>query len=149
MYLATSKDGGKTFSKAEKLGQVTWKLDACPMDGGSLAVAPNGSVFTTWRRDGEIYTTSPKEPAGKLVGQGKQPWTAATAQGDYVVWLADRTSELMLLEPGARKPVPLAAKAADPVIIASPKREGAIVVVWESRESGHSAIKCLLIGKDK
>jgi len=42
LYLSTSRDG-RTFSAAQKLSTGTWKLNACPMDGGSLAYAPAGN----------------------------------------------------------------------------------------------------------
>ena len=38
MYVARSTDGGRTFPPAAKVGAGTWKLEACPMDGGALAV---------------------------------------------------------------------------------------------------------------
>ena len=46
MYVATSKDDGKTFVPAKKVGQGSWKLNACPMDGGMLAAGPKGSLVT-------------------------------------------------------------------------------------------------------
>jgi hypothetical protein len=62
MYLASSSDGGATFGKAAKLGKGTWPLDACPMDGGYLAVSPKGDIFTAWRRDNEVFLTSASGP---------------------------------------------------------------------------------------
>jgi hypothetical protein len=54
MYVATSSDGGKSFGKASKLGSGTWPLNACPMDGGSIAAL--GEQFTTvWRREKSVY----------------------------------------------------------------------------------------------
>ena len=40
MYLSASRDG-VTFPAPEKLGNGTWRIDACPMDGGGLAVSPS------------------------------------------------------------------------------------------------------------
>jgi Neuraminidase (sialidase) len=37
MYIARSPDGTR-FSQAEKIGTQSWPLNACPMDGGGLAV---------------------------------------------------------------------------------------------------------------
>ena len=48
MYMTSSTDGGATFSAGVKLGSGTWPLDACPMDGGYLAVSSNGVVFTAY-----------------------------------------------------------------------------------------------------
>ena len=75
MYLATSKDGGKTFAAA-KLGEGTWKLNACPMDGGGLVMGPAGPM-TVWRRDGKIHATD-------VIGDGKDPAMAVGPDGKAV-----------------------------------------------------------------
>ena len=89
MWVATSRDSGKSFS-AKKVGEGTWVLNACPMDGGGLAVKANGDIVTSWRREQKIYWTdgaSFKAPdwAGKdsalaLDGSGKPviAWTEGT-----------------------------------------------------------------------
>lgn len=56
MWVATSRDGGKSFA-AKKVGEGTWVLNACPMDGGGLAVKPDGEIVTSWRRERMIYWT--------------------------------------------------------------------------------------------
>src|SRR4051812_5217800 len=40
LYLIQSHDGGQSFGEEKKLGEGNWKLNACPMDGGSI-VADN------------------------------------------------------------------------------------------------------------
>ena len=60
-YLLRSPDGGPAFGKPEKLGQGTWMLNACPMDGGGLAHA-DGRTITAWRRDLEIFLAEPGKP---------------------------------------------------------------------------------------
>ncbi len=52
-YLAESKDG-EHFGAARKVGEGTWKLDACPMDGGGMAF-DRGRIVTVWRRESEIF----------------------------------------------------------------------------------------------
>ena len=37
-YLVESRDGGRSFAAARKLGSGTWPLNGCPMDGGGLAI---------------------------------------------------------------------------------------------------------------
>ncbi len=61
LYLVRSANQGKTFDAAQKLGNGTWKLNACPIDGGDLAFNANNSISTTWRRKGNIYYTKPGE----------------------------------------------------------------------------------------
>ena len=46
MYLATSRDGGRSFASAAKLGSKNWLLKACPMDGGAVAVGVAGEFAT-------------------------------------------------------------------------------------------------------
>ena len=75
MYLASSTDGGKTFGAA-KLGEGTWKLNACPMDGGGLVMGPNGPM-TVWRRNGNVH-------AGGAIGEGKDPAMAVGPDGKAV-----------------------------------------------------------------
>jgi hypothetical protein len=85
LYLVTSHDGGATFGPATKLGTGTWPLDACPMDGGGIAVTPDGTVHTVWRRENRLYACVPGQPE-REIGVGQQPWLAATAAGPVAVW---------------------------------------------------------------
>ncbi|HYR57760.1 MAG TPA: exo-alpha-sialidase, partial [Chthoniobacteraceae bacterium] len=55
LWMAESRDGGRTFAAAQKLGAGTWKLNACPMDGGALAVGPTGAPAAVWRRERAIF----------------------------------------------------------------------------------------------
>lgn len=66
LYLATSANGGKKFGEAQKLGSGTWKLNACPMDGGSVSINSTGQVKTTWRREGAVYFCEPNSTEIKI-----------------------------------------------------------------------------------
>jgi len=73
-----SADGRKI--EAQKLGQGTWVLNACPMDGGSIFAG--GSV---WRRDGVAYFAATGR-AEEALGKGKDP-SAAMASGElFAAW---------------------------------------------------------------
>jgi hypothetical protein len=140
MYLATSKDNGQTFAKARKLGTGAWPLDACPMDGGAVAVGGKGKVTSIWRRATEVYTlgTGRKE---QPLGRGEQPWCAADATGAYLVWLSRRPGDLWLKAPGARQPEKIAGNANDPVVAVAPSGSaGPAVVVWEGDAGGIQAL---------
>lgn len=149
MYLASSADGGTTFGKAVKLGRGTWPLDACPMDGGYLAVSPKGDIFTAWRRDTEVFLTSANGSEEQRIGVGRQPWIAAVARGPHVVWLRDRNAQLMYLAPGAPKPQELAAQANDPVIAAAPDGSGPAVAAWEERRGENTVLVCQVVADRK
>lgn len=68
LYLIQSEDGGSIFDTAIKLGEESWKINACPMDGGGVVIGENGMIQTVWRREGMIYTDQPgkkEDPVGK------------------------------------------------------------------------------------
>ncbi len=70
LYLIKSSDNGKTFGQVQKLGNGSWKLDGCPMDGGGIAINKNMIPETVWRRQGKIYTAQPGKPE-KEIGEGR------------------------------------------------------------------------------
>ena len=83
MWLASSRDGGKSFN-AKKVGEGTWVLNACPMDGGGIAVKANGEVVTSWRREQEIFWTD--GPAFQAPNwKGKDSALALDASGKPVI----------------------------------------------------------------
>jgi hypothetical protein len=61
LYLLRSDNQGATFNNAIKLGNGTWKLNGCPMDGGGLAVNKKNGISTVWQRDGQIFYSKPNE----------------------------------------------------------------------------------------
>ena len=149
MYLTTSSDGGKTFAPAQKLGDGTWTLQACPMDGGAIAVSPDGkTVDTFWRRAGEMYACAgaPGEPE-RPVGRGEQGWTAFGPGGPYRVWLARRPGALRVQTPGARDPITLAHDADDPVVAAAPNGRGPVVVVWKGDPRSGASIQSAVLSR--
>jgi len=84
MYLATSRDG-VTFTTPRKLGSGTWPLNACPMDGGGLAVSAS-KILTAWRREGNVFLSEPGQPE-KQVGTGKDVALALSGDRTYVSWV--------------------------------------------------------------
>jgi hypothetical protein len=128
MYLARSRNG-LTFSDPEKLGTGSWQLNACPMDGGGLAVFQN-RVVTAWRREKEIFLTSPgEEEVG--VGEGKDVAVAAGKSGLYAVW--STPSGVKALAPGEKEPLTLAPAGAFPNVIGLPS--GGALAAWEAEGS--------------
>lgn len=145
MYRAASMDGGKSFGKATKLGNGTWPLNACPMDGGSLAPLANGQLATVWRRDKSIYLALEGQSEEQLLGPGEQPWIAGTADGPVVIWLAKRGSTAYLLSPASKTPVELSSDATDPVLAAGPSGRGVVAAAWESRDGSSRTIEFLVV----
>lgn len=127
MYLAVSADGGKTFSAARKLGSGTWPLNACPMDGGSLAISPDGSAVAVWRRAKDVFKSSGAAPETLLDHAASQPSIAATKDNIYTVW--QRGDALMMRNRNSSSPVILAEHGKYPSVAASGDQ---VIVVWET-----------------
>jgi hypothetical protein len=130
MYLASSTDGGKSFGQASKLGVGSWKLNACPMDGGYLAASPSGQVATIWRREKQVVQAD-SSGGERLIAIGEQPWAASDSEGVWFVWLSRRGGDLWLASPGEDQPTKLSGNATDPVIAAPAGGDGFVVAVWE------------------
>jgi len=126
MYVAVSKDGGKTFSAASKLGTGTWKLNACPMDGGALTVQ-GGNVATIWRRDKTVYAGVPGK-AEQAMASGTQPVIAAATDGLHSIWMEG--SALIYQGPNAAAS-PLSKSGSYPSIACAPDGKGPVVAAWE------------------
>lgn len=85
LYLAHSGDAGKTYGTPQKLGNGTWKLAGCPMDGGGIALTKTGKPITVWRRENTIYQASPGEPE-QVVSSGKNGSVASGPNGPVLAW---------------------------------------------------------------
>ena len=123
-YVRHLRDG-KPVGGAVKQGEGTWKLDACPMDGGGIALS-HGAISTAWRREHEIYLARPGKPEVKL-GPGMDVALAANAKGEYAVWTDAKGIDALV--PGSSTPTRLAETGAFPAIIALP--DGAMLAAWE------------------
>jgi hypothetical protein len=97
LYLARSRDGGRTFATAEKLGTDTWIFDKCPMDGGAISLDPQGGIGTTWLRDKFVYYAEPGKPERKIA-EGRAPALVKTANGNYLAW--QQGNDIAVLTPG-------------------------------------------------
>jgi len=89
LYVINSLNNGESFSDAQKLGNGTWVLNACPMDGGGLSIGENGAIHTAWQRDGQIFYATPGKPE-QNIGQGRD----VGLNGNLVFWQSG--SDLML-----------------------------------------------------
>jgi hypothetical protein len=144
MYLIDSSDGGKTFAAPAKLGEGSWLVNLCPMDGGGLAGDADGKVTTIWRRKDEVYRCRPGK-AEESLGVGEQGWAAAGPDGVYLAWVAGRPGALNLLRPGEAKAVKLADRAADPVVAGPPDGDGPVVAAWEEGKPGAMRLRAQVV----
>lgn len=140
MYVATSKDGGKTFVPAKKVGQGSWKINACPMDGGMLTAGPKGSFVTVWRRNGEVFSAASTGGREQLLGRGEQPWITSSVSGPVIVWTAGREGDLLVQSSAAKQPQKLARAARDPTVSSAANGEGPVIACWESKLNGQPVV---------
>ncbi len=121
--------GGKPASDAVKQGTGTWKLNACPMDGGGVAVR-NGEIWSAWRREHDVYLAAPGKPEVKL-GAGENIALAANAKGAWAVWSTAQGVEALLA--GERTARQLSSTGGFPAIVALP--DGSVLAAWEEGDS--------------
>lgn len=125
MYLLQADTGNLPAGNARKLGEGTWKLNACPMDGGGLFMAPDGSISTVWRRENRVFKAKPGQSETE-VAEGKQAKIVTTAKGDYLVF--QQASQLMAIVPGQAQPKAVGS-GAYPKLIKLPADK--VLCVWE------------------
>ena len=134
MYLSRSADG-VAFSKPEKLGNGTWKLNACPMDGGAVTSTPEGT-FAVWRRRTEINLSAPGQLEVKL-GEGTKPVLARTNGAIQAVW---QESGNLVVKSDRQKDEGLRVPGGYASLTASPDRKQAYLV-WEAKEGEVDTLK--------
>ena len=126
MYLTRSDDVGKTFGPAAKLGAGTWKLNACPMDGGALQVGADGKPLSIWRREGEVFLSAGTN-VEQRIGAGRHPILVTTPRGPAMAWTEGK--QLKVVAPGRKDAITIESDAAYPSMVALPS--GAVLLAWE------------------
>jgi hypothetical protein len=128
LYAANSADGIH-FEPAQRLGTGTWKLNACPMDGGGLVV-DSGEVISAWRRESDVFL-SEGGSSEKKIATGKDVAIAHGKQGVYVAWTKDKAVEI--LTPKAGAPAVLASEGAFVNLVRL--GDGSVLAAWETNGS--------------
>lgn len=123
MYLLRTNGAGQSFGKAQKMGENTWMLNACPMDGGGIAHAGKRTV-TVWRRDLDVFLAEPGKPEVRL-GKGHDVALAASESHTYALWVEN--SQLIAWVNGRIET--LAPKGAMPAVAVLPS--GGALAAWE------------------
>jgi len=136
LYLIQSTDGGNSFGQAQKLGNGSWALKGCPMDGGGLVIKDDGSVETTWRREKTIYSCIPGQ-AEKEMGKGKGVTMTNVGGQNVYAWTED--GNVVCVLPNGKKQVP--GKGMMPAVKAIGNDK--FICVWENNKQVHSAVMSL------
>jgi hypothetical protein len=125
-YLVESRDAGRSFGDAHKLGSGTWPLKACPMDGGGLAMKGNEAI-SVFRRDRTIYTASGPAAEHEL-GPGKDADIAITKDGNFFIWTSP--DGVVVLGPDSKKAALLDAEGGFGQL--QPFGDRQVIAAWES-----------------
>jgi hypothetical protein len=128
LYVLHWKDG-QPVSAAEKFGSGSWKLNACPMDGGGIA-SDKGRLVSAWRRGDTIFQAELGGPEVSIA-QGKDVALAVGRKGPYVAWSGSDGIHAKL--PDQMTPVSLSNAGAFPTLIQLPK--GNVFAAWEEGNS--------------
>jgi hypothetical protein len=136
LYLIESANDGRSFSAAQKLGTGSWKLNACPMDGGGLAVNKNGKVQTIWRREGNIFTAMPGIPEVEI-GQGRSCSITTVDNKNIYAWTDNQ--KVICMKAGGQKKV--IGKGSLPVVKGLDGEHA--ICVWENDKQIHASVVAL------
>jgi hypothetical protein len=128
LYLVQSDNNGASFSDAMKLGEGTWKLNACPMDGGGLVVGENGKVLTVWQRAGKIYLAEPSKE--EILLETGRNCSIADPEDPVVTW--QDGNKLKALELNGHKDTVVGEGS---FIKTARTSDGNILLVWEKEGS--------------
>jgi len=102
LYLIQSSDMGNTFGFAKKLGNDSWALNGCPMDGGGIAINNNGIPETVWLRKSTIYTCQP-DHAESAIGKGRSCSIESVNGKNVYAWTEN--GEVVILNPQHEKKI--------------------------------------------
>lgn len=125
MYIIQSTNGGNTFKTAQKLGNNSWKINGCPMDGGAFAINKSGKINTVWRREDKIFTALPGMPE-KQIGEGKACTIETINDKNIYAW--KEKNDIIILRPDGIKIV--TGKGNTPILKALDDKN--ILCIWES-----------------
>lgn len=125
LYVIRSTDGGETFGEASKLGDGSWALNGCPMDGGGLAVNEEGGIQTVWRRKSKIFASEPGKPE-KEIGEGKSCTIETINNKNVYAWSKDGNIYCLLPDGTLKNP----GKGTIPVL--KSVNDNAVICVWEN-----------------
>jgi hypothetical protein len=139
MWMTTRARGAAAFSPARKIGEGTWKLNACPMDGGEILALGGGNFGAVWMRNGEVYLSRGDDPEAN-VGRGRQPVAVPAKNGvPWVVW--QQGADLMALgnRPGAVI-VKTASEARFPSLVSLPSGTGVLLAFERGAKDNLSVV---------
>ncbi len=103
MYVTASMDEGNTFQPTIKMGNGTWKLNACPMDGGGISLNESGKLISVWRRENQLFIAKLGESEQPLA-EGRNASVATSNQNTFITW---QNQGKIWLSSGQQEPISL------------------------------------------
>lgn len=142
MFVGTLGPNEHQLAAVEPCGTNRWKLPACPMDGGGLALGASELPISVWRRESLIYATHGASRE-LLLGQGKNAAVAARGSRALAVWENEGLLACASLDsPSAEiSPMPRVLGAGAYASIAALPGGSFLVVAERPRERGLAAWK--------
>lgn len=119
------REGDQPFSPGMKLGDGTWKIEGCPMDGGGLAFSPMGQRFAVWRREKAVYASSYTYREKLLSEDASQPVVAFAGDTPIILW---ESGGNLMMKQGEEAPAKFAEGGKFASIVG--QKNGACIV-WE------------------
>ena len=126
-WLSSSTNGGTSFDTPVKLGSGTWNLNACPMDGGGVAIAGT-SVQTIWRRESTLFTVAPPVTIETSLGTGKNGSILIAGKKVFRAW---QNGERIMAAVDGDEPRNLG-DGGYPHLAGGMSDKTPVIVVWES-----------------
>jgi hypothetical protein len=126
LYLIEGDKIDEEFGKPEKLGFGTWKLDACPMDGGGL-IFDGDKVLTVWQRNGVVYLAIPGE-SERQISSGRN-CSISNSRDPLITWQQGKKLKLQQFLKGRTVEV-----GTGDFLRALKTKNGNILCSWENEE---------------
>jgi hypothetical protein len=138
MWMATRAQGAAQFTAARKLGEGTWKLNGCPMDGGRILAFGKGQFGAVWQRNGDVFLTR-ADGAEVKIGQGKQPVAINAGNGAPLVFWQQGAELVSLRSPSGSTVTKLASEGRFPSVVGLPAGRG-VVLAYEHGAKGATSV---------
>lgn len=82
MYVIRSR--GASYAAPQKSGAGSWKLDACPMDGGAV-VLYGANTVAVWRRESDVFMAVAQRQEQRI-GPGRDPVIDRSGDHQDIAW---------------------------------------------------------------
>lgn len=139
MWMTTRTKGAAAFGVAKKIGDGTWKLNACPMDGGRILALGRGHFGAVWMRNGEVFISRGESSEFNL-GKGKQPVAVHTGNAPPMVIWQQGADLVTLASLHGAEPVKHATDARFPSVIALPNGKGVLLAYERGPAKGATTV---------